>query len=142
MDPSWSGDQPELTGPPEGGEELDEEDDDLDGYDAVPRPDPYLDDGDPDPHPDDQAADPGPGPSSATAQDAGADTDITTEVPVVRPGGPGDQLDTPLDPEPEQTDGSDPQPDQDDAPEDAELLDDDTRLHELYGMPSEEDPGR
>ncbi|WP_158296758.1 phosphotransferase [Serinicoccus chungangensis] len=141
-DPSWSDGQPVLTGPPEGGEELDEEDDDHDGYDAVPRPDPYLDDGDPDPHPDDQAADPGPGPSSAAAQDAGADTDITTEVPVVRPGGPGDQLDTPLDPEPEQTDGSDPQPDQDDAPEDAELLDDDTRLHELYGMPSEEDPGR
>ncbi len=29
-----------------------------------------------------------------------------------------------------------------DAPEDVELLDDDTRLHELYGMPSEEDRDR
>ncbi|WP_161937814.1 phosphotransferase [Serinicoccus chungangensis] len=191
----------DLPEPPEG-EELDEEDDDLDSDEAVARPDPYLDDGDPDPHPDDESSGPGADPWSG-ADDGADDADITTEVPVVRPDdaprpladGPapavpqrpeeegtpegvdapapggepaeppaaGPAGGTPLGeepsgapaqgapeggatPEPDQDaapeHGATPEPDQDAASEDVELLDDDTRLHELYGMPSEEDQDR
>ncbi|WP_298890340.1 phosphotransferase [uncultured Serinicoccus sp.] len=157
---AWSGDERDDSVPPEGGGELDEEDDDLDGYDAVARPDPYLDDGDPDPHPDDRAPGPVPDTPSGTG-DRGDDPDITTEVPVVRPDdAPRDPADgtapaavqsTPEDDTPEAVDTPAPgapegdatdAPGQDATPEDVELLDDDTRLHELYGMPSEEGQDR
>ena len=119
----------------------DDEDDALDdpGLDDAAQPDPFLDDGDPHPHPDDRSCEP--------------DTDITAEVPVPEPqriqqepqddcspgaeDGPRPDADED-DSTPGAEDGSTPKADERSSGE--ELLDDDTRLHDLYGMPPEEDP--
>ena len=138
----------------------DDEDDDVGGRGAAQEPDPYLDDGEADPHPDDE-----PSPTAHGAHPVGEDgldeADITAEVPVVRLDGPGQEAPptepavagptTTVDAVPSDQDAASvgpagpPQPDASgrrdrDADPDAELLDDDTRLQELYGMPAEDDP--
>lgn len=140
-------------------DDLDDKDDldDGDDLDDVQEPpaaaDPFLDDGDPDPHPDD-ATDRGDGDEAVHVPHA-ADPDITADIPVVTPAVQESSAPTQADETGEPEEGTaepgegttEPQegtaePGQSSmaAPTDTDLLDDDTRLHELYGMPPADDP--